>query len=462
MTSIVLTHPDIIAFYEANPSLDIVQLNLTLIQLLKPILSRTIENTDQLQTAIFDKFQTLCTKIDNFTGELHTTMNTTSKEQTEQFKNILLSTTQEHITPLIRENTNTIIDKTTGLLKQPITTSPVDTELEKQFSSFQSSIHTSLAQTNQNVSNIITANQQRLDQELNEQDHKINQLTTAINTNTINQQQLFSGVSTILRRFEVGSGKGSLSENCTYNILVDLFPCASIELVSSSKETGDIMVHRNNKPTILIENKDHTTTNVTSAEVDKFIRDCNIQNCCGIMLAQHKGIARKQNYEIQVNAGNVLLYLHNVNFDAEKIKVAFEIVDQFKAKLDDLAVHEENSLTIDMETVDAIHKDYAVYISQRNSMLKIVKDFGDKMTISLNELKLPSIESIINKHFATSEIQAETICKYCEKIVKKSVAQHYRHCKAKKAFDSKQTEDEEKEEYEDEELPTTSKKSTKK
>jgi hypothetical protein len=465
MTSIVITHPEIISFYEANPSIDIVQINLAIIQLVKPILSTSTISTEQIQSSIFEKINTLYSKIESFTGEIHLSMNTTAKEQTEQFKQILLSTTQEHITPLIRENTNTIIDKTKGLINQPISTNLVDNELEKHLSTFQSTINTSLAQTNQTVSNIITANQQRLDQELNEQDHKINQLTTAINTNTINQQQLFSGVSTILRRFEVGSGKGTLSENCTYNILVDMFPCASIDLVSSTKETGDIMVHRNNKPTVLIENKDHTTTNVTSAEVDKFIRDCNIQNCCGIMLAQHKGISRKQNYEIQVNNGNVLLYLHNVNFDAEKIKVAFEIIDQFKTRLDDLAIHEETSLTLDMETVDAIHKDYAVYIGQRNSMLKMVKDFGDKMTTSLNELKLQSIETIVNRHFATSEVQAETICKYCEKCVKKSVAQHYRHCKAKRAFEAKQTEEEKEEPDDEEELPNTdvnSKKNTKK
>ena len=464
MTSIVITHPEILAFYETNPSIDIVQINLAIIQLVKPILSTSTMSTEQIQSSLFEKFNTLYSKIESFTGELHLSMNTNAKEQAEQFKQILLSTTQEHITPLIRENTNTIIDKTTGLLKQPISNNIVDNEIEKHLSTFQSTINTSLAQTNQTVSNIITANQQRLDQEFNQQDQKINQLTTAINTNTMNQQQLFSGVSTILRRFEVGSGKGSLSENCTYNIIVDMFPCASIELVSSTKETGDIMVHRNNKPTVLIENKDHTTTNVTSAEVDKFIRDCNIQNCCGIMLAQHKGISRKQNYEIQVNNGNVLLYLHNVNFDAEKIKVAFEILDQFKARLDDLAVHEETSLTLDMETVDSIHKDYAVYIGQRNSMLKMVKEFGDKMTASLNELKLPSIETIVNRHFATSEVQAETVCKYCEKCLKKSVAQHYRYCKAKRAFEAKQTEeDNEKEEDETEEMPTTtSAKKTKK
>lgn len=432
MSSIVINHPDIISFYEANPYIDIVQINLTIIQLIKPILTSSHETTEQIQTSIFEKFKTLYGKLDSLTGEINSSLNNKTKEQTEQFKQILLSTTQEHITPLIRENTNTIIEKTTNIIDKTQKENNVEIELDKHLMTFQNTINQTLSQSNQNVSTIIHTNQQYLNNGLTEQDRKINELTNAVTTNTINQQQLVSNVSTILRRFEVGSGKGSLSENCTYNLLVDMFPCASVELVSSTKETGDIMVQRPNKPTILIENKDHTTTNVTTIEVDKFIRDCNTQNCCGIMLAQHKGISRKQNYEIQINSGNVLLYLHNVNFDAEKIKVAFEIVDQFKYRLDALAMHEENSITLDMEMVEAIHKDYAIYLNQRTSMLKMVKDFGDKMTTALNELKLPSIEIIINKHFATSQIQSETICSYCGKFVKSSVAQHHRHCKSRK------------------------------
>ena len=84
------------------------------------------------------------------------------------------------------------------------------------------------------------------------------------------------------------------------------------------KEKGDILFMRQGKPKILIENKDHDSCNVPKHDVEKFIRDCDIQNCCGIMLAQNTGITHKKNFEIQVNNGNVLLYVTNVNFDVDK------------------------------------------------------------------------------------------------------------------------------------------------
>ena len=93
-------------------------------------------------------------------------------------------------------------------------------------------------------------------------------------------------VTDMLKKFEKGSGKGNVSENVLYNILLSLFPCAQIDYVGNElKETGDIILIRNNKPKILIENKDHDACNVPKHDVDKFIRDCEIQHCCGIMFS---------------------------------------------------------------------------------------------------------------------------------------------------------------------------------
>ena len=46
--------------------------------------------------------------------------------------------------------------------------------------------------------------------------------------------------------------------------------------VGKTKETGDIMLLRKNKQTILVENKDWTRP-IVNAEVQKFVRDVEIQ-----------------------------------------------------------------------------------------------------------------------------------------------------------------------------------------
>lgn len=55
-----------------------------------------------------------------------------------------------------------------------------------------------------------------------------------------------------------------ISLNILPIIFYPLYPCAQIEHVGNEqKESGDIMIIRNNKPKILIENKDHDSKNVT-------------------------------------------------------------------------------------------------------------------------------------------------------------------------------------------------------
>jgi hypothetical protein len=172
-------------------------------------------------------------------------------------------------------------------------------------------------------------------------------------------------------------------------------------------------------------------------DVEKFIRDCEIQNCCGIMLAQHRGIANKQNFELQLNNGNVLLYLHEVNFDKDKIKVAIDIVEHFKSKIDETFNHEDDCV-IDKDTLDAINREFVNYMNQKSNLVKLLRDFNEKMTFSINELKIPTLEKYLSSKFASaSAVQSDNICKYCEKVVQKSLMQHYRYCQVKKEMESK-------------------------
>jgi hypothetical protein len=123
--------------------------------------------------------------------------------------------------------------------------------------------------------------------------------------------------------------------------------------------------------------------------------------------------------------------VHEVNFDNDKIKTAIEIVEHFKLKLDELNVKDED-YTIDNDTLESINKEFIAFANQKSNMAKILKDFGDKMIYSINELKMPNLDKYLSSRFAFSTNQNENICKYCEKHIPKSLLQHYRYCQSKK------------------------------
>ena len=126
--------------------------------------------------------------------------------------------------------------------------------------------------------------------------------------------------------------------------------------------------------------------------------------------------------------------MHEVGFDKDKIKMAIEIVEQFKIKIDENFDNEEDCM-VDKESLNEINREYLNYVVQKGNLLKLLKDYNEKMNTVINELRFPTLEKYLSTKFATSSVQSENICKYCEVHVPKSMSQHYRYCKSKKAFD---------------------------
>lgn len=465
MTEYCLTinNREIFEFYQKN-SLNFEQMNVMFYNILQQVLKNNDNSfNNNIASMILDKITNIELNISKQQNDFSNKFTEYKKDYINDVKLILMSNNIEHIAPLIKETNNNLIDKTSLIINDllPKNQTNISKDIEQNFKLLQSQLsnetnkllsssinhkniddfinnsNLSMTQTLNTLTTIITSTENRLEQKINSNNVKIDEIQTKFIDNNNSNTKLQNSVSEMLKKFEKGSGKGNVSENVVYNILLSLFPCAQIDYVGNEiKETGDIILIRNNKPKILIENKDHDTCNVPKQDIDKFIRDCEIQNCCGIMFAQNRGICNKENFEIQINNGNILLYVHNVNFDTDKIKTSIEIVEQFKIKLDEINI-DNNTYSIDISTLEEINKEFNLYTTQKHSMLKLLKDFTEKMNSSITELKMPNLEQFLSKHYATSSKQGDNICKYCEKFIPKSLLQHYRYCSEKKTFETK-------------------------
>ena len=460
---LTIDNKEVFEFYDKH-SLNFEQMNILFVNVLQQIIATTDNSfNSNMASLLFDKLTTIEQSISKQQNDISNKFTEYKKEYMNDIKLILMSNNIEHITPLIKETNNNLIDKTTNIINEiiPKSQTHIFKDIENNFKLLQSQLSSetnkllstsvnhktiddfitnsnlSLTQTLNTINTIISSTESRLENKINSNNTKIEDIQKLFLENNISNSKLQTSVSEMLKKFEKGSGKGNVSENVLYNILLSLYPCAQIDYVGNElKETGDIILIRNGKPKILIENKDHDTCNVPKQDIDKFIRDCEIQKCCGIMFSQNRGIANKENFEIQINNGNILLYVHNVHFDTDKIKTSIEIVEQFKMKYDEINVNND-ICTIDTSTLEEINKEFNSYTTQKHSMLKLVKDFTDKINTSITELKMPNLEQFLSKHYATSANQGEHICKYCEKFIPKSMSQHYRYCSEKKNFEDK-------------------------
>ena len=447
---------EIYEFYKSS-GLDFTQTNLIFVGLLKKLMSNIDTSlTPSLAQQLIQRFNTLETSS---TDTIERKLAEYRKQYMEDIQNILNSNNIQYIAPLIKDSNSSLIDKTSLVIREILPKSheslfkhiqnSINAETNKLLSSsidkksiddFISNMGLTLTQSQSTITTLISASETRIENKILQTERNINELKKTFLDNNKAQLTLQQNITDVLKKFEKGSTKGNISEHITQNILLSLYPSAQVDHVGNDlKETGDILLIRDNKPKILIENKDHESKNVPKHEIDKFIRDCEIQNCCGIMLAQHKGISNKNNFELQIHQGNVLLYVHNVNFDNDKIKIAIDIVEHFKAKLDELSqTYGSNKFIIDNDTLAEINKEFVSYVNQKNNMIKMLKDFSDKMNASIAELKMPFLENYLSNKYAGSSSSSventatESICMYCKAFVPKSLSQHYRYCKAKR------------------------------
>jgi len=458
-------------FYNSHPNLKFEEMNVLFVDILSKVMesSNPSLNTNvalQLVDSI-KSLQSQVTSVTNMVSQSNADINTHFTVKFMEFKReymmdlqlILTSNTSDKIAPIIKECNDALLDKTRIMLGEiiPKNKEALSNDIGSSIKSLHSlinldtdklikgtitkdalevymkSIEDTFARTilsSQNIMNsLVSSSESRLETKLSE-------IRDISKNNNTSQSTLQENITDLLRKMENSSSKGKISENLLYNILLSLYPSAQIDSVGSIKETGDIIMFRKDKPTILFENKNYER-NVSQEEVRKFLRDIETKGCSGIMMAQHYGITNKDNFEIEINNSNILVYLHKVEYDADKIKASVDIIDHFKHTMIDAEHSDGEALTINKETLDDINKEYQIFTANKLSHIKTIKDYNQKLISQAEDIKIPNLEHYLSKLYASSSSKND-ICEHCSYVAKnaRALIAHYRGCTSKKQFDN--------------------------
>ena len=411
-------------------------------------------------TAVLDMLQALNHKMDNVSQanthleqQLAARMNELRKEYVDDLKMVLTCNVSDKIEPLLREQNTVLFDKTNAMITSliPQNESAVVGRIESVVKSFQDHV---TADTKQLLSSTMDA--ATLQRHLIEFDEKVNRAVSSsqailtqtlenterrldgrLNTITTNSNQvseaLHSSVSSLLHKFENSSSKGQLSENLLMNVLGDLYPSASIDHVGQTKETGDIMLYRKDHPTVLVENKDWSRP-IPQNEVNKFVRDVEIQKCSGIFLSQNGGITCRENFEIEIIQGLVLVYVHDVKNDPILIKMAIDIIDRIEPTLSEVtSINEQGTEeTISKELVKQLNVEMSTFIEQKLAIVNSAKTFHKSLLKQIDDLKMPSLEEYLGARFSSTPSGYK--CEFCDYLhpTKQGRAAHMRGCPHRK------------------------------
>ena len=399
MAPFTITNSKILSFFEQRPEMDVENTLLKFIDIMETLqetMNKTLTNSTVLE--ILDNLKTMNTKFERsqevsqfnlskYMNELKTTMN-------EEIKTSMSISMMEKVEPVLRAK----------LKEQQCAI--VDSAIDKFTNIFDNKFC--------NINEISRSNKEIL----SNQNDKLNNL---------------------LSKFENSSSKGQISENFILNILKSMYPTAEINLVAQTKETCDIMLIRNGKPKILVENKDWKRP-IIQEEVRKFLRDIDAQKCCGLFLSQNTALTSKDNFEINIHDGNVLVYLHCVNNDPEKIKIAVDVIDAFHNTLkllDSDTCSEEDMNTISKDVTEHINAEYQTFLSKKNKTIKMAKEFIQTLVKQLEEFNIPTLEVYLASKYSVSS--SKFVCELCGFTGKnqQSKSAHMRGCPENKKQSNK-------------------------
>jgi hypothetical protein len=207
------------------------------------------------------------------------------------------------------------------------------------------------------------------------------------------------------------SKKGEYAENILSSRLPETFPEAEIVDTHNEPNSGDFHIVMDNRPKILIESKNFSG-NVPKRDIDKFYKDIQMQNCCGILCNTFGGIANKKHFEIDIiDNTNILVFVHNYQFDTTQLQLAANVIYNTHRLIKEKT--EESSVSVSSDFFSALKLEYDNFLRSFQHHLNIIKSSVN----SLTDLHFTLVNDFFHRKSSKSNIitPPQFMCDVCNK-----------------------------------------------
>ena len=432
-------------YYNANKNVNIESMNLILLDFMEQLgndMTKVLSNSvfGEILSNVKDIKQQVNSFNDNFALKLQE-HNMSFIETTKMVIGMASSENNEKVAHLLNRNTDSFIERITSSI--PKTQEDTNKKIQESLISFQktinediksylssnnsetslkdfiSSLDSKILAMQQPIYTFISSNQEQLNT-------KLNSLRDDSVVNKTANEKVMSDLNDFLTKYKTSSQfKGQCSENMLGNILNKMYPTAEVINTTALKASGDFILKRTGKQTILLENKNYEA-NVNLDEIKKFLRDVNEQKTHAIMMSQFSGIVSKPNGFIEINDGKVIIYLHQVDYSQERIKMAIDVIDNLSERLEEISnVDDNDGYVIKKDVLDRINDQFQLFISQKEMIITTVKETNKKILSQIEDMKMPDLSLFLNDKYASIQNQ-QFACELCNLPFqnKRSLAAH--------------------------------------
>jgi hypothetical protein len=432
-------------YYKSNTNVNIESMNLIMLDFMEQLGN---DMTKVLSNSVFGEIlgnvKDIKQQVNLFNDNIGIKLQQHNKDFIETTKLVIGASSSENtdkITQLLNRNTDSFIERINFNI--PKTQDETNKKIQDNFLVFQKTINEDiknyLSKTNSETSfkefiasldSKITAMQQPIYTFISSNQEQINTKLNSLRDDSISNKsvndKVMSDLNDFLTKYKTSSQfKGQCSENMLGNVLNKMYPTAEVINTTALKASGDFILKRTDKQTILLENKNYEA-NVNLDEIKKFLRDVNEQKTHAIMMSQYSGIVSKPNGFIEINDGKVIIYLHNVDYSCDKIKMAIDVIDILSERLEEISnVEEMDGHIIKKDVLDKINEQFQFFLNQKEIVLTTIKEMNKKLTTQIEDMKLPDLSLFLNEKYASIQNQQFT-CEFCNLPFqnKRSLAAH--------------------------------------
>ena len=433
--SIVISNPKVVEFYSKNKTLNPDDVNLWLVDMMEKVLGgnekglaqgmmskiegffgnhlnqmESLNKQLEVQNATRDFLQTSVQQINNAMGSMKTDV-----------KDLIVSQfvdSQKDNERMIRVALEGAVED--GKQKDVLVKALTDT-MGCKLENFVKEIHTP-------ISSLVGASEKRI------ADALIRIYNDGVETKAVTKKTC-KDMEGYLAKYGRSKDKGNIGERKLSGLINTLYPsCELRDTTFCGGGKGDFIMRRPGKPQIMFETKEYADgSKVPKKDVIKFLNDVKDNECCGILVNHTGGITEKENFYFEFHMGKVLLYIHNANYELDKIDLAIRLIDYMDERIGDINKMSGGGNMMSDEVMEQINIEFTTFNEYKDKVLNEARDFYNNTKKNLEAMQFTCLHKFLSTKFAT-EKSLDYYCSACDQGFKnnRALAAHRKSksCKA--------------------------------
>ena len=389
------------------------------------------------------------------------------KEYIDELKMIVNHHTTEQIRPLLEKNNHELLEKTERFIRDSTAAQSSGGlhQIQESIRFFHKSIsddtrqlikcmdnnHTNTTQNNHNIQEFIAKFENKsvplwmqpvCDMIASSEERIQSSLTTA---STSKDSMILQEMNDFLQKYKTSHATNTHAGTTTVHkiqtVLNQVCPTAEVTRISrplgkTTSAHAFVLKRPEGKPRVLIEHKD-VSENMGEDDLQLFLQDVDHHCSHGIFLSAQSGFTNKANYQIESHHGYLIMYVHDVEYNPDKIRIAINVLDHLSAKWKECGSGSDGEnvrIHIDTDMLEKINQEYQAFLTQKETVVQVLKDNHRKVIAQMDDLRLPILDQYLSTKFVSTSHKPGMLCNLCKHYYAnnlKALAAHKRGCARK-------------------------------